>query len=180
MSVTKKLMQARIRLQGIELKKTGLNKFSNYKYFELEDFLPTVQNIFNDIGLCGVVSFTADQAVLTIIDVEPDGGVLEVTSPMASANLKAATDIQNLGAVHTYMRRYLWVTAMEIVEHDSLDAVKPNIDIESISSNMNNATSVEELTKVYTEAIGGIKDKETLAVLKQLATKKKGELNGRK
>ena len=40
MSVYSKLMKARIRLQGMELKKSGENKFAGYKYFELGDFLP--------------------------------------------------------------------------------------------------------------------------------------------
>ena len=38
------------------------------------------------------------------------------------ANLKGVHPIQNMGAVETYSRRYLWVTALEIVEHDALDA----------------------------------------------------------
>lgn len=121
MSVHKKLMQARIELQGTQLKKSGLNKFAGYSYFELGDFLPTIQTIFNRIGLCGVVSYTADMATLTVVDTE-DGTVLLITSPMAEANLKGTHPIQNLGAVETYQRRYLWMTAMEIVEHDVLDA----------------------------------------------------------
>ena len=43
--------------------------------------------------------------------------------PAFEAALKGAHAIQNLGAVQTYMRRYLWVTAMEIVENDYLDHV---------------------------------------------------------
>lgn len=121
MSVYKKLMQARIALQNTKLTKTGHNKFAGYKYFELGDFLPAVQNIFNDMGLCGTVSYTQETATLTITDTE-DGTVVLITSPMASAALKGAHDIQNLGAVQTYLRRYLWVTAMEIVEHDALDS----------------------------------------------------------
>jgi hypothetical protein len=42
---------------------------------------------------------------------------------MGSAALKGCHEVQNVGAVETYQRRYLWVTAMEIVEHDVLDAV---------------------------------------------------------
>ena len=121
MSVHKKLMQARIALQGMELKKSGLNKFAGYSYFELGDFLPSIQAIFNNVGLCGVVSYAADVATLTITDTE-DGTCLVITSPMAEANLKGTHPIQNLGAVETYQRRYLWMTAMEIVEHDILDA----------------------------------------------------------
>lgn len=181
MTVTKKLMQARIELQGVELKKTGLNKFSNYSYFELEDFLPTVQVIFNKIGLCGIVSFASDLAKITITDVE-DGSFVEITSPMADAQLKGTTPVQNLGAVHTYLRRYLWVTAMEIVEHDALDSRTADIavDIEQLSKEINSAKSWSELTEIYTKAITGVKDKETIKILKQVATNRKGELNATK
>lgn len=119
--VHKKLMQARIRLQGTKLEKSGLNKFAGYKYFELGDFLPEIQNIFNDLGLCGVVSYDASYATLTITDID-DGTVIVISSPMAAAELKGAHPIQNLGAVETYQRRYLWMTALEIVEHDVIDS----------------------------------------------------------
>jgi len=121
MSVYKKLMMSRIDLQGVKLKKSGLNKFAGYSYFELGDFLPEIQSIFYKHGLCGVVSYTAEVASLTITDVEDNTSIV-ITSPMAEANLKGTHPIQNLGAVETYQRRYLWMTAMEIVEHDVLDA----------------------------------------------------------
>lgn len=121
MSVHKKLMQARVKLQSTEMKKSGLNKFAGYSYFELGDFIPHIQTIFNDIGLCGVVSFNTEYATLCITDVD-DGTVIVVTSPMAKADLKGAHPIQNLGAVESYQRRYLWMTAMEIVEHDIIDS----------------------------------------------------------
>lgn len=121
MSVYKKLMQARVMLQSREMKKSGHNKFAGYTYFELGDFLPHIQPIFADIGLCGVVSFASDIATLTIIDAD-DGSQMSLTCPMSSASLKGCHDVQNLGAVMTYIRRYLWTTALEIVEHDVLDA----------------------------------------------------------
>ena len=122
--VHKKLMQARIMLQNTPLKKSGHNKFAGYSYFELGDFIPTINQIFNEIGLCGVVSYDSEIASLTITDVD-DGTSIVITSPMADANLKGCHPIQNLGAVETYTRRYLWVTAMEIVEHDALDSSAP-------------------------------------------------------
>jgi len=121
MTVHKKLMQARIKLQNTELKKSGENKFAGYKYFELGDFLPQTMQIFHDLELCSVVSFDADYARLCITDTE-DGTTLTITSPMAEANLKGAHPIQNLGAVLSYQRRYLWLAAMEVVEHDIIDA----------------------------------------------------------
>jgi ERF superfamily len=121
-NVYTKLMTARLKLQNTQLAKSGHNKFAGYKYFELGDFLPTVQHIFNELGLCGVVSYTQDLATLTIVDTESSLSQLIITSPMGSAALKGCHEVQNVGAVETYQRRYLWVTAMEIVEHDVLDA----------------------------------------------------------
>ena len=123
-SVHKKLMEARLLLQHAPLKKSGHNKFAGYSYFELGDFLPSINSIFYKVGLCGVVSFGKELASLTITDTE-DGSEIVLTSPMAEANLKGCHPIQNLGAVETYTRRYLWVSAMEIVEHDALDSSAP-------------------------------------------------------
>jgi hypothetical protein len=114
-------MNARMQLQNTDLKKSGHNKFAGYRYFELGDFLPTINTIFSDLDLCGVVSFTAEIATLTITDID-DGSQILITSPMGSAALKGCHEVQNVGAVETYQRRYLWVVAMEIVEHDVLDA----------------------------------------------------------
>jgi len=124
MGVHKKLMEARIALQSAPLKKSGHNKFAGYQYFELGDFLPTINQIFFKVGLCGVVSFDKELATLCITDTD-DGSQIVLTSPMAEANLKGCHPIQNLGAVETYTRRYLWVSAMEIVEHDALDSSPP-------------------------------------------------------
>ena len=117
-------MQARILLQSAPLKKSGHNKFAGYQYFELGDFIPTINEIFNNLGLCGVVSYDSEIASLTITDTDDNSNII-ITSPMAEANLKGCHPIQNLGAVETYTRRYLWVTAMEIVEHDALDSSEP-------------------------------------------------------
>ena len=122
--VYEKLQKARIKLQHTELKKSGHNKFAGYKYFELGDFLPAIQSIFFELKLCPVVSFGNDLATLRIIDTE-NGGCVTFTSPMAEAQLKGCHPIQNLGAVETYSRRYLYVTALEIVEHDAIDSSEP-------------------------------------------------------
>jgi hypothetical protein len=74
-----------------------------------------------------MVSFTAETAYLTIHETEGDGFVT-FTSPMSSAALKGCHDVQNLGAVQTYLRRYLWTNAFEIVEHDALDATTGGVE----------------------------------------------------
>jgi hypothetical protein len=127
MSVYKKLQQARLMLQNTKLTKSGKNKFAGYEYFELGDFLPQIQKICAEVGLCGVVSFTNETAYLTIHDTDGEG-FTTFTSPMSSAALKGCHDVQNLGAVISYLRRYLWTNAFEIVEHDVLDATTGSVE----------------------------------------------------
>jgi hypothetical protein len=127
MSVYKKLQDARLMLQNTKLTKSGKNKFAGYEYFELGDFLPPIQTICQKVGLCGVLSFNQEMAYLTIYDTDGgDSNFVTFTSPMSSAALKGCHEVQNLGAVQTYLRRYLWTNAFEIVEHDALDATTGN------------------------------------------------------
>ena len=121
MNVYQKLQLARVKLQNVELKKSGHNKFAGYKYFELSDFLPTVNNIFAEIGLSHTLEFTDTLATMQVIDVEK-GGIAKFTCPMATAELKGCHPVQNLGASITYITRYLLVMALAICEHDALDA----------------------------------------------------------
>jgi hypothetical protein len=159
MGVYKKLAVARQRLRSQVLKKSGQNKFAGYNYFELGDFLHPTLNIFDDLGLIGIVSFTKEQAELCIVDLE-GGGEIVITSPFGSAALKGCHEVQNIGAVETYQRRYLWVTAMEIVEHDALDATTGSGNIETVDVGMmidhlaaiDAASTLEELKDVYSTA----------------------------
>jgi hypothetical protein len=122
MSVYKKLQKARAMLLSSDIKKSGKNKFAGFEYFELADFLPAITNIFDSVGLCGVVRFHADTASLTIVNTEDSADAVDFVTPLVYADMSKSQAIQNLGATHTYVRRYLWLMAMEIVEHDAVDA----------------------------------------------------------
>lgn len=122
MNVLKKLIDSRVALQHKSLNKSGHNSHVGYKYFELADFLPSVQQIFQEKGLVDVISFTETLATMIIFDTE-DGSSVSFTSPMGSANLRGCHEVQNIGAVSSYQRRYLYTTALAIVENDVLDAV---------------------------------------------------------
>lgn len=124
LNVYHKLNDSRVQFHKLQLKKTGFNKFAGYQYFELGDFLIPALQVLHDNGLCAYISFGRELATMTIVSVS-DGSKIELTSPMANAELKGCHPIQNLGAVETYTRRYLWVAALEIVEHDALDSSAP-------------------------------------------------------
>lgn len=122
-NVYQRLNEARVKFHQTELKKSGRNTFANYSYFELGDFLVPALRIFDEVGLCAVVSFDSEVATMRIFCVEgPAEEFILITSPMGSAALKGCHEVQNIGAVETYQRRYLWVAALEIVEHDGLEA----------------------------------------------------------
>ena len=120
MTVYRKLQAARHELVNSGIKKTGHNKFGGWYYYELGDFIPTVHKIFDAVGLCGVVTF-GEMAMLTIYDTE-DGSSVQFFSPIVYAENSKGQAIQVLGSTHTYLRRYLWLLAMEITESDQIDS----------------------------------------------------------
>ena len=150
MNIYEKLQEARVELQGMNLKKSGKNSFAQYDYFELADFMPHINRIMLEKKLTGFCSFTEDLASLTLVNSEKPEERIVFTSPMSKANLKGCHEVQNLGAVETYQRRYLYTTAFEIVEADLLDPLTgaPN---QSLSKNENlkpeGKTSKEQSTK---------------------------------
>ena len=173
MSVFKKLSKARVMLQQVEMTKSGNNKFAGYKYFELADFMPHINRIFDELGLVGVVSYTNELATLNIYDI--DGGEpIVITSPMAEATLKGYHPVQNLGAAETYQRRYLWVTALEIVEHDALDSSEPvkQVDLTDFQSALESATDLNNLREIWNTI-----PKEHHKALKETAAQVKARLS---
>jgi hypothetical protein len=129
MSVYKKLQEARVNLHNTKLNKSGKNAYAKFNYFELGDFIPQVTAIFNELGLCGIVSFTQDTAYLTVHNVEGENDFVTFTSPLVYASVEKTQPIQNLGSTHTYLRRYLWLMCMEITENDVVDAAEPKAPV---------------------------------------------------
>lgn len=124
MNIYEKLAHARVDLQEMGLRKSGRNNYSGYDYFELKDYLPAINKLMVKYNMVGICSFYEECATLSIVDAENPEDVVYFHSPMGHAALKGCHDVQNLGAVETYTRRYLYMAAFEIVEGDTLDAVQ--------------------------------------------------------
>ena len=124
MNIFEKLQTVRVAFQNLNVKKTGKNTFAGYDYYDLGDILPPINDLMQQNGLTSFVTFDSEVARLTLVNVEKPDERIEFTSPMATVSLKGAHDIQNLGAVETYQRRYLYMAAFEIVEHDFFDATQ--------------------------------------------------------
>jgi len=123
MSVYRKLQATRLELVNSGIKKTGHNSYGGWNYYELGDFIPTVHKLFDAVGLCGVVTF-GEMATLTIYDTEFTDQKIEFATPIVYAEAAKGQPIQMLGSTHTYLRRYLWLLAMELVEADAVDSAQ--------------------------------------------------------
>lgn len=117
-SVLQKLQQARVMLQNKKLKKTGFNPFQKFNYFELGDFLPQINEIFNELKLYSHFNLYGDKAKLVIICTETNEQV-QFTTPIQQ--VKENAKMQDIGAIHTYSKRYLYYNALEIIENDLID-----------------------------------------------------------
>lgn len=147
--IYEKLANARVQLQSMQLKKSGQNKFAGFSYYELADFLPAINKIFLDLKMCSNFSINEGIATLTVTDWE-DNTKEVFTSPIESLELKGCTKIQALGGVHTYLKRYLYLNALEIVENDMLDpTVGQNIDNDLDIFEGLKATDTPENTLAY-------------------------------
>lgn len=133
MNIYEKIQKVKLELSKRELKKSGENKFSNFKYYELGDFLPSIIELCDKHKLFTQITFADDLGILSIIDTESkyedkngeiQYDIVQYTSPLKEIELKGANAIQALGGVQTYLRRYLYMNAFDIVEADMFDSAK--------------------------------------------------------
>lgn len=118
MKLLEKIQKVRLALQEEEIKATGSNR--TFKYFELEDILPAINKYMAEFRMLAIPSFSQDYATMTAYDLDSDEKIV-VTSPMGSAKLAGCHEVQNIGAVETYQRRYLYLALFDINERDMLD-----------------------------------------------------------
>ena len=122
MNVYAKLLEARKRFLEAGIKKTGVNRYAEYKYFTLDEIIPAKQTIFKDLGLADVISFSDNYANLTIIDVDNPTDFIVFGSQLAPDESMIKNPIQKVGAIQTYVRRYLYLLALDIIESDGIEA----------------------------------------------------------
>ena len=163
MTVFEKLNEARLRFQNAGVKKSGKNSYAEYTYYELADILPFINQIANELKFTCVVNFTPELATLDFVDLE-ENGKITFTSPMSSASLKGCHEVQNLGAVETYIKRYLYQNCFEIVEADVLDeTMNPSEKL--------NSEDVEELIKKVNARMNTMTDEQLTFAKKAIANK---------
>lgn len=150
MNVHQKLLKAREMFLAAAVKKTGKNMEMAFKYFELQDIVPVATRIFSEVGLLPVVALDSEIGVMEITNVDNPEESVEITAPMRVWEGNRGTGVmQALGASITYMRRYLYMIALDICEPDDIDgtatkdaapAAKPPVSPEKREEVKNNLT----------------------------------------
>ena len=181
-----KLTEARVELQDLKLKKSGVNKYSNYQYYELGDFLPAVNALckkhklftrFNIIKDRGV-----EKAVLTVFNSEKPEEKIAFVSPTAEVEIGKKKDgtggaepIQNLGGKTTYMRRYMLFTAFEMVESDMVDSINRDLTSEIPQEELDKISGAKDFAEL-TKVCGALKTKYKVELIQPHYEKRKEEI----
>ena len=117
-----KLAEIKLELSKAQIKKSGVNKYSGFTYYELADILPAIIRLCSKYGVYTYTSYDNDMAKLTAVNTNNPTEQFSITSPMRTFELKGSNAIQVLGGIETYSRRYLYLAMFDIVESDSFDA----------------------------------------------------------
>lgn len=129
MNVYQKLAVARQKFLTANVKKSGKNMSLEFTYFELADIVPTATQIFAEVGLVMIPSFT-EVASARVYNTDKDEAPIVFTAPfdkiepiVSNSGKKVTNEMQALGSSITYMRRYLWQLVLDIIEADVIDAI---------------------------------------------------------
>ena len=129
-NVYQKLIEARAKFLAANPNKSGKNMQLAFKYFELDDIVPIATKIFEEIGLISLVSFEDDKAKMFIVNTDNSEEGISFTVPfkpiepiVSNAGKQVTNEMQALGSSITYMRRYLYMIALDVCEPDGIDGV---------------------------------------------------------
>lgn len=130
MNMLQKLAQARLMFLNEHVKKSGKNFKLEFTYFELKDIVPSATRIFAELGVAAVVGFDGEVAKMELYNAEnPEESPVAFAIPyreapqiISNAGKEVTNPLQALGASITYLRRYLYMLALDIVEDDQTDA----------------------------------------------------------
>ena len=135
-TLNQSIISIRVSLQNAKLKKSGKNKFAGFDYFELSDFLPKLNELMLAEDVNDIYYIKDGDAVLELCKGEE---MNRYTMPFVmfetptnlkvdkdtgeTREVKTMQDIQYLGALNTYYKRYLYLNAFGITDGEVIDSM---------------------------------------------------------
>ena len=145
MNLYQKVAKIKGEMSSMKFSKTGRNSFTKFNYFQLDDFEPTLEKLCSQYGIVTYFMFALDAARMVVVDADDPTQKIEVDSPVDVSFGKTSTKMQDIGAMQTYARRYLFMSFFGITESDFLDEVagmdnpKSGDDVEHVSPDKSEA-----------------------------------------
>ena len=163
-NVYERLLAARQDFLAANVKKSGVNRFAEFEYFELSDIVPVATEIFAKHRLIMTVTFGNDDAIGYLVNLDNPSEMIPFTSPMRTldfSKIKGMNALQGLGSEETYQRRYLYMAALDIVEQDTIDGTSGNAALDASEgaqtapkrSAKNSSSPTKPATKAERDAI---------------------------
>lgn len=137
MNIYEKIQLIKEEFLKSNIKKSGKNAFAKFTYYELADITPKIIELCNKHKVFSSFSYDKELATLELINIENVEEKVIYTSPMEELELKGCNKIQALGGTETYQRRYLYMSAFDIIENDMFDATSGTDKNESKLKNTN-------------------------------------------
>lgn len=129
-SLNESIIQIRVDLQNSKIKKSGINKYAGFEYYELADFLPRLNELMLQYGINDKFTIEEDKATLTLIKGEETQSYNipfeRFDTPLNKNGSPSMQDIQYLGALNTYYKRYLYLNAFGITDGEVIDSMDNN------------------------------------------------------
>lgn len=123
MNLYQKVAKIKGEMSSMKFSKTGRNSFTKFNYFQLDDFEPTLEKLCSQYGVVTYFQFALDAARMVVVDADSTADKIEVDSPVDVSFGKTSSRMQDIGAMQTYARRYLFMSFFGITESDFLDEV---------------------------------------------------------
>lgn len=152
MNIYQRLQEARIRFAKAGVKKNGINRNDEYKYFLLEDIVPVATVILQELELLFITTFPNNVPTGILIDMlHPENTIIfnsytDEEPVLTRKGNRIMTPIQEKGAKETYQRRYLYVQLLDITEGDLIDSGYMDDEDEKEPDNKKETTSKKETT----------------------------------
>ena len=129
-TLNERIISIRVKLQNSKLKKIVKNKFSGFEYFELSDFLPRLNELMLEEGINDLFTIEGDEAKLTLLRGEEEQTYkmpfVMFNVPVNKSGQPSMQEIQYIGALNTYYKRYLYINALGISECEVIDSMDNN------------------------------------------------------
>ena len=129
-SLNDAIIKIKVALQGIKLKQSGKNTFAGFTYYELSDFLPSLNKLMLENGVNDQIIIGKEYAELTLHKGSEKQTYTIPFIMFETPKNKNGTDsmqhIQYLGALNTYYKRYLYLNAFGITDGEVIDAMNIN------------------------------------------------------